>query len=386
MVAASVSERDFFNPIQDDDEEKRLVPPHTTHTAFKRMTHVLSSAHLAEQVTSASPTERTDDKKPPPERHSTVSRTGLRVLLLLVLQTCVKNVLMQVVMKERPKFLLSTAVITAQLLKLVFSATYIRFGLQQSVWSILTVLRDDWYNTLLLIIPCAAYSLVMTLEYVAFANMDASVFQVLVQMKMPITALFYRTVLGKKLQLQQLLSLVILTAGVMLCNLPTYGAETREHGDTATGVSATLAIATCSGFASVFTEKVIKAARKTDVVHSLAHVQAQMALVSLCILGCYAVVKDFQIILEQGFLYEFNFFAFLSCLNSAIGGLIVAAVLSYSDSVLKGYAGAVSIVITGICSVVLFDTSLSACYGMGVVNIICAMILYNASDLDGVLC
>ena len=104
-------------------------------------------------------------------------------------------------------------------------------------------------------------------------------------------------------------------------------------------------IACSSGFASVFTEKVIKSAKNVDdrqkdsgKKYGLAHMQAQLAIVSLVMLGLYAIVEDFEEIRTLGFFHNFTGPALISCLNSAIGGLIVASVLKYADSVLKGYA------------------------------------------------
>ena len=106
-----------------------------------------------------------------------------------------------------------------------------------------------------------------------------------------------------------------------------------------------LGIACSSGFASVFTEKVIKSAKSSDDKHKdaekrygLAHMQAQLAIVSLVLLGVYAIVEDLEEISTLGFFHNFSGPAFISCLNSAVGGLIVASVLKYADSVLKGYA------------------------------------------------
>lgn len=87
-------------------------------------------------------------------------------------------------------------------------------------------------------------------------------------------------------------------------------------------------IAVSSGFASVYTEKVIKAQRNKNVArenYSLAYMQVQLALVSLVIIGLYAFVMDFTAIMENGLWHNFTHGAFFSVFNSAIGGLIVAA-------------------------------------------------------------
>ena len=93
---------------------------------------------------------------------------------------------------------------------------------------------------------------------------------------------------------EELISLVLLTIGVMLCNLKDRGAELTggEMVDSSRrGIIATLGIALCSGFASVYTEKVIKAKRnvtqqlpsKSDDSpkgqYGLAYTQVQLAFV-----------------------------------------------------------------------------------------------------------
>lgn len=240
--------------------------------------------------------------------------------------------------------------------------------------------------------PATVYSLQMTLEYIAMANIDPASYSVLVQMKMLTTAFFFRILLKKRYMKKQFMSLVILTVGVMLCNMKTKEEENNEEqiGNKMKGIAATLGIACSSGFASVYTERVIKAAKKTSSInkedYGLAYTQVQLAVVSLLILGMYALVKDAKAIMEDGFLQNYDSAAFASSLNSAVGGLIVASVLKYADSVLKGYATAVSVVLTGMASTVLFGTHLSVFYGMGMVNVVIAVLLFNAGGLDDVMC
>ena len=76
----------------------------------------------------------------------------------------------------------------------------------------------------------------------------------------------------------------------------------------------------------------------------------------------------------------------MTVFNSAIGGLIVAAVLKFADSVLKGYATAISVIVTGVMSMVLFDTKLHIVYFMGIVNVVIAVLLYNGKNMDNYVC
>ena len=76
----------------------------------------------------------------------------------------------------------------------------------------------------------------------------------------------------------------------------------------------------------------------------------------------------------------------MTVLNSAIGGLIVACVLKYADSILKGYATSVSVIMTGVLSMILFGTQLNIVYFMGIIDVVVAVLLYNGKNLDGLLC
>lgn len=306
---------------------------------------------------------------------SGISATGLKVLVLLAFQNCSKNLLLRFVMKEHPKFLTSAAILGVESVKLVLSLLYIVVVQRRPAMSAVTFIKQDKRNTLLMAVPATLYSIQMTLEYVALGSIDASVFSVLVQTKMLATAGCAVFILGKRIKKVQMISLILLTIGVMLCNMKNFGnPKSEEAADNSTkGILATLGIAACSGFASVYTEKVIKAKRNISSGGSnaqlptqqqqgqpqknqwgLAYTQVQLAVVSLVIMGFYCVVMEADAILKKGLWYGFNGPAFVSIFVSAIGGLIVAAVLKFADAVLKGYATAISVVLTGVLSMVLF--------------------------------
>ena len=67
---------------------------------------------------------------------------------------------------------------------------------------------------------------------------------------------------------------------------------------------------------------------------------------------------------------------------SLVSVVTVAAVLKYADAVLKGYATAISVLLTGVLSMVLFGTELSVEYALGMTNVLAAVFLYNAQDLE----
>jgi UDP-sugar transporter A1/2/3 len=325
--------------------------------------------------------QKSDDKS-----QGGISAMGLKVLILLAVQNPIQTLLMRYVMKEKPDFLTSAAIIGSECIKLTLSLFYILFIEKQSVQSIIKYFRNDWKSTLLVAVPASAYNLQMTLQYIALANIDAAMFSVLVQTKLVFTAVFSAIVIRKKLKYIQVISLTLLTVGVMLCNMK-FGDD--QGISNSKGIIATLGIAVSSGFASVYTEKVIKLQRLNSSVtgqYSLAYTQVQLATMSLLTIGIYACIMDFEKIIQYGLFYNFNGGAFLTVFNSAIGGLIVASVLKYADSVLKGYATAISVIGTGLLSMVLFGTQLHVVYFMGIINVVMAVLLYNGNNFDQYVC
>ena len=57
-----------------------------------------------------------------------------------------------------------------------------------------------------------------------------------------------------------------------------------------------------------------------------------------------------------------------------------------ADAVLKGYATAVSVLMTGMLSAFFFSTELTSEYMMAMVIVACSIMLYNARDLDQNVC
>merc|ERR1719230_1060528 len=102
-----------------------------------------------------------------------------------------------------------------------------------------------------------------------------------------------------------------------------------------------------------------------------------MALASLLCIGAFAIVCDFRDIVERGLWYGFDGRACVAVASSALGGLIVSAVLKYADSVLKGYATSASVILTGLLSAALFGTAIDLHFMLAVVNVTCSIALYG---------
>lgn len=119
------------------------------------------------------------------------------------------------------------------------------------------------------------------LQYIAVSNLDAATFQVTYQLKILTTALFSVTLLHRSLSLLKWVSLVLLTSGVALVQLPSSSSavqresslhkhvgvgmphENDEGMNRSIGLLAVFFACMLSGLAGVYFEKVLKGSKPT---------------------------------------------------------------------------------------------------------------------------
>lgn len=237
---------------------------------------------------------------------------------------------------------------------------------------------DNWK----LAIPACLYTLQNTLQYVAVSNLDAATFQVTYQLKILTTALFSVTMLHRSLSLKKWISLLLLTAGVAIVQLPSPGGSTAAastqssdstdanhqrrsatyegiHGDNSAepemnrtiGLIAVAIACTISGLAGVYFEKVLKGSSTTLWVRNI-----QLSFYSLFPAFFIGVVfKDGSGIVQRGFFDGYNGVVWTAIAFQAAGGIVVALCVNFADNIAKNFATSISILISCLASVYFFD-------------------------------
>jgi UDP-sugar transporter A1/2/3 len=97
------------------------------------------------------------------------------------------------------------------------------------------------------------------------------------------------------------------------------------------------------------------------------------------ILGLVFVVmlQDGTTIAERGFFVNYTPLTWTVIGIQALGGLIVALVVKYADNILKGFATSISIILSSVVSVWLFNFSVSGSFLLGAAFVIYATYLYG---------
>jgi len=223
------------------------------------------------------------------------------------------------------------------------------------------------------------------LQYVAATNLEAATFQVTYQMKILTTAAFSVILLRKKLSTMQWISLLFLALGVGIVQIQA-GVHNDAAGSPPTpsmnvlkGFGAVAAACFTSGLAGVYFEMVLKNSQADLWVRNV-----QLSLFSLLpALAPIIVTYGSQMVSGIGnflplLFQNFGPWAWATVAVQVLGGLLTAMVIKYSDNILKGFATSLSIVISFLASVALFNFQMTSTFLLGSVVVLVATWLYNS--------
>ncbi|KAJ1567396.1 hypothetical protein HK405_006114 [Cladochytrium tenue] len=299
---------------------------------------------------------------------------------------------------DGPRYLASTAVLLSELLKVVIClAVLARQRLRQSRSLDMTAMARDVFGAesdcLKMLVPAGLYVVQNNLQFVAVRNLDPATFQVSYQFKIITTALFSVWLLSRSLSQQKWVSLFLLTAGIALVQMPRSSggggtAHTRQDGNgdddeevarralmQLTGLSAVALACVSSGLAGVWFEKVLKGSKGSLWVRN-----AQLSLFSLVpALLVGVILVDGAKVAKLGFFQGYTVWTWAVIVLQAGGGLIVSLVVKYADNIIKGFATSISIILSSVASVYLFNFSMSRNFVIGAGMVLFATHLYGSS-------
>lgn len=199
-------------------------------------------------------------------------------------------------------------------------------------------------------------------------------YQVLYQFKVLTTAIFSVVFLGTRLSTFKWTALGLLTVGVICIQLDINSDAARKDLDTDSvvkGSAATLLATVTSGLSGAYFEKVLKGTPTTLWVRNI-----QLGTIGL-ISSVAIAMLDFDLIAEKGFFYQWDYLTVCVVLNQAIGGLVVALVVKYADSIVKGFAVSISIIINSIISIMFFDFMAHSLFFAGTAFVLSSVYMYS---------
>ncbi|KAI9281640.1 nucleotide-sugar transporter [Sporodiniella umbellata] len=283
-------------------------------------------------------------------------------------------------------YIASSAVFLAEVLKIVACLWVMRY--QQGNWNrFSTMVKKEILlkptETLKMLIPSGLYALQNNLLYVALSNLEAATFQVTYQMKIMSTAVFSVALLGRSLGRDKWFALLLLMMGVTLVQSQSMARPSTAAPSAADellmvpqnpliGLIAVITSCVSSGFAGCYFEKILKT---SDTSMWVRNIQLGISGAFFSFIGM--LVYDLQPIKEGGLLQGYNGLTWIVVANQALGGLLVAIVVKYADNILKGFATSLSIIVSGIISIYLFNFQPSGVFILGALVVMASSYLYG---------
>jgi len=242
-------------------------------------------------------------------------------------------------------------------------------------------LRRSWK----VCVPACIYFFQNILAFVALQNLEAGVFAVLSQLKTLTTAVFSVAILGKRLSPNQWRALCLLVLAAVLIESPPPPAPSclvddaplappQHRANNALGVAAVLGIATLSGFAGVYFERILKSSEAT-----LWERNFQLSAYSIVFAVINIALFDRDKVWENGFFGGYSWAAAAIVFTSAAGGILVAVVVKYTDNIVKSFATAIAICLTSLLSIPLLGASLNRVFWVGALMVVLSIFNYSSS-------
>ena len=318
-------------------------------------------------------------------------------LLMLMVQNTATPLIFRSAMtssKAAERFNIVHAVIMQELLKFLVSLVllFLEEGGTYSRWS--TTLRQTILarprDTLKLSVPAILYFIQNMCLQLASSNLPAAVFQVMYQGKSLVVAFCSVVMLSKRLTRSKWLAIALMACGLVIVQLAKNTESKKAANDKeqsfALGLFQTLLGCFCSGFASVYFEKMMK---MPTSVGNEQRKKPSMWVRNIQLAGFSMIIGILQLFSlsllgtsgspPPTFFHGFTSIVWLMVFNNALGGLCVALVIKHADNILKGFACAIATVLASIASVFFFGFHLGLWFASAMVTVIGSSLLYSGT-------
>lgn len=223
-------------------------------------------------------------------------------------------------------------------------------------------------------IPALLYAAHNNMVFLGLEALDAPTYQLLNNIKIVVAGVLYRIFLRKPLTVMQWLGIILLTVGQAVATLDTSGKASEAASKSLMAGVVIMCVLSClSAGAGIYNEFLLKGS--TDSTH-FQNMQLYFFGVIFCFMqhirtGMQSLETD-----QTGFFHGFDGSTWCVITISALMGQAVSFVLKYTDTITNRFATAASLIVTSIASSVLFSTTISLPFSIGVLVIGTAFALY----------
>ncbi|TNN52374.1 CMP-sialic acid transporter [Liparis tanakae] len=227
-------------------------------------------------------------------------------------------------------------------------------------------------------VPSIVYAVQNNMAFLALSNLDAAVYQLTYQLKIPCTALCTVLMLKRSLSRLQWFSVFMLCGGVTLVQWkPAEATKVQIEQNPFLGFVAIAIAVICSGFAGVYFEKVLKS---SDTSLWVRNIQMYLSGIVVTLIGVF--ITDGEKVLEKGFFFGYTPWVCFVVFLASVGGLYTSVVVKYTDNIMKGFSAAAAIILSTVASVVMFGLQITVSFASGALLVCVSIYLYGLPKQD----
>ena len=268
-------------------------------------------------------------------------------------------------------------VILVEFVKLVFCA--IVFGFQYFTTS--PHKRNLLHNlsfkqSLHFLVPAILYGASNTLVYMGMSYINPALFHVFGNTRILTAGILYRIMMGKKQSDIQWLSLMLLSAGAVLAS-PTDDVTPKPGENNFLGLMILILMCLCSTSSSIYTEINYKKTQELSIFFQ----NIVLYMYGIIVNGVWLMISDTENLADQGFFYGMDRSAMVVLTAQASMGVSLSFIFKYLDNIVYVIALTVSMFITAILSIVLFDFEFTIPFCCALIVVTIAIYHYYRSKI-----
>jgi UDP-sugar transporter A1/2/3 len=234
-----------------------------------------------------------------------------------------------------------------------------------------------------MVVLAVLYAMQNIVALFAYDYVDVATYQIVYQLKIITTAMFMIVFLNRRFSKIQWCAMLTLMLGVAICSysrLPKKSSKLTAHDSTRViGVCIVFGLAINSGLAAAYFERVMKSHKSSALMQTIDPLwirNLQLSAVSILVTLC-DLLRNYDDIYSNGFFYGFHPMVWAVIFLQAVGGLTIAAVVRFTDNVVKNFGTSFSLIFSCIISNYMFDQRASPMFYVGVILVVISVFIYG---------
>ena len=200
------------------------------------------------------------------------------------------------------------------------------------------------------VVPSILYAIANTMVYVGISFINPALFHVFGNIRILTAGILYRIFMHKPQSDLQWLALILLTAGAVLAT-PSENIQLKPGENNTMGLLCSVLMCMTSSASSIYTEINYKKTQQLSIFYQ----NMVLYVYGIIVNGAWIVYSSYDDIVQNGLFHGFDLAAVHVLVSQAAMGISLSFIFKYLDNITYVIAFTISMFISAILSIVLFE-------------------------------